>query len=209
MKKISLKSILGISTLEVELDTNPDKGVDIYYKDHPEDVTQYGGYSKPAVKQFVRELAEALDMTLEEAAPEVEPIVLPKDVYEEVAEMREDVVNSSNPKSVADYKLWDKCSSPKDSNVVSDWINNTTGATIDLAKMLMGELPCKCESDPKWVLTIQSGSYLSKAYINDTGGWSLEYSKDIKEALKFASYVAAVQLAGTVSYMSTLEIEEV
>lgn len=205
MMNISLASAARLSKLVVK-DFNAGASVDITYNDDSRILA--GTYKWDEVKQFVRELAEALDMTLEEPTPEVEPIVLPKDVYEEVKEMREGVVSSSNPKSAADYKLWDKCSSPKDSNVVSDWINNTSGATIDLAKMLMGELPFKCEKS-SWVLTVQSGNYLSKAYINDTGGWSLEYSRDIKEAIKFSSYVAAVKLEATVSHVSTLEIEEV
>lgn len=208
MNKIRLESLLGISTLDVELDTNPEKGVNIYYKDPPEDDIHFGGYSKSAVKQFVRELAEALDMTFEVATPEVEPIVLPKDVYEEVAEMREDVVNSSKPKYTADYKLWDKCSSPKDSNVVSDWINNTSGATIDLAKILMGELPFKCEKEPVWLLeqAHNRGNFLCKACMNNTGGWTLEFSGT---PIHFPSRSQALDFAETVAYMVSLSVKEV
>lgn len=205
MKKISLESSARLSDVAFK-DFVEGKSVDIVYNSGGEILA--GTYRWEEVKQFVRELAEALDMTLEEPTPEVEPIVLPKDVYEEIKEMREDVASSSNPKSAADYKLWDKCSLLEDSDVVYNWINDTSGATIDLAKMLMGELPFKCEKR-SWVLTIQPGNYLSKASINESGGWTLEYSRDIKDAIKCSSYLAAVKLEDTVSHVSTLEIEEV
>lgn len=211
MKKIKLESLLGISTLEVELDGNPEKGVDIYYKDRPEDATQYGGYSKTAVKQFVRELAEALDMTLEEEAPEVEPIVLPKGVYEEVGYIMEYLYNNATPsesKRRADEKLWSLCRSNIEEGLAL-YIANNQGASIDIARIFMKELPYECEKESVWVLTVQSGNYLSKAYINESGGWSLEYSQDIKEAIKCSSYVAAAKLEATVSHVATLEIEEV
>ena len=86
---------------------------------------------------------------------------------------------------------------------------DNAGASIDIARVFMKELPYECENKRSWVLTVQSGNYLSKAYINDTGGWSLEYSRDIKEAIKCSSYVAAVNLEAAVSHVSTLEIEEV
>lgn len=206
MKKISLKSSARLSDVAFK-DFVDGRSVDVVY--HSDGSSLAGTYQWEEVKQFVRELAEALDMTLEEAIPKVEPIVLPKDVYEEVAEMRGDVVNASNPKSAADYMLWDKCSSPKDSNAVSDWINNTTGATIDLAKMLMGELPFECESDPKWVLRGHQSHYLSKACINDTGGWSMKFTLDIEEAIKFHSRKSAEDFSNSVSQHVPLSVKEV
>lgn len=86
MKKISLESSARFSAIEVSHLTEG-ASVDITYKF--EDRVKSGVYKWDEVKQFVRELAEALDMTLEQPTPEVEPIVLPKDVYEEVAEMKE------------------------------------------------------------------------------------------------------------------------
>lgn len=205
MKKISLESAARLSKLVVK-DFNAGASVDITYNDDSRILA--GTYKWEEVKQFVRELAEALDLTLEAATPEAEPIVLPKDVYEEVAEMREDVVNSSIPKSTADYKLWDKCSSPKDSNVVSDWINNTSGATIDLAKMLMGELPFKWEKEPVWLLeqSHNQGNFLCKACINNSGGWNLEFSGT---PIHFPSRSQALDFAETVAYMVSLSVKEV
>ncbi|WAX15681.1 hypothetical protein EG103P3_00012 [Enterococcus phage EG103P3] len=205
MKPISLNSSARLSLIEVR-EIDKEKSVDIFYKSN--DKVDGGVYNWEEVKQFVQELAEALDVPLEENAPEVEPIVLPKDVYEEVAEMRQDVVNSSNPKYTADYKLWDKCSSPKDSNVVSDWINNTSGATIDLAKILMGELPIKCEKEPVWLLeqAHNRGNFLCKACMNNTGGWALEFSGT---PIHFPSRSQALDFAETVAYMVSLSVKEV
>lgn len=205
MKNISLESSARLSDVAFK-DFVEGHSVDIVYRSGGKILA--GTYKWDEVKQFVRELAEALDMTLEVAAPEAEPIVLPKDVYEEVAEMREDVVNSSNPKSTADYKLWDKCSSPKDSNVVSDWINNTSGATIDLAKILMGELPFKCEKEPVWLLeqAHNRGNFLCKACMNNTGGWTLEFSGT---PIHFPSRSQALDFAETVAYMVSLSVKEV
>lgn len=205
MKKISLESSARLSDVAFK-DFVEGKSVDIVYNSGGEILA--GTYRWEEVKQFVRELAEALDMTLGEAVPEAEPIVLPKDVYEEVAEMREDVVNSSKPKYTADYKLWDKCSSPKDSNVVSYWINNTSGATIDLAKILMGELPIKCEKEPVWLLeqAHNRGNFLCKACMNNTGGWALEFSGT---PIHFPSRSQALDFAETVAYMVSLSVKEV
>lgn len=208
MKKISLESAARLSKLVVK-DFNAGASVDITHRDDTR--TLAGTYKWDEVKQFVREFAEALDMTLEEPAPEVEPIVLPKDVYEEVAEMKDfvgEAEDSQEARARADRKIWKSCRESPNASAVARWIDTTDGATLDLAKMLMGELPFKCEKR-SWVLTIQSGNYLSKAYINESGGWSLEYSRDIKEAIKCSSYVAAVSLEAAVSHVSTLEIEEV
>lgn len=204
MKNISLESAARLSKLLIK-DFNEGASVDITYQDGTKILA--GTYKWDEVKQFVRELVEALDMTLEEPTPDVDPIVLPKDVYEEVKEMREDVISSSNHKAAADYKLWDKCSSPKDSNVVSDWINNTSGATIDLAKMLMGELPFKCEREPVWLLeqTYNRGNFLCKAYVNNTGEWTLEFSGT---PIHFPSHEKASDFADTVSYMAYLSVKE-
>lgn len=170
-----------------------------------------GTYKWDEVKQFVRELAEALDMTLEDPTPEVDPIILPKDVYEEVVKMKDFVEaaeDSQEARARADRKIWKSCRESPNDSAVAMWIDTTDGATLDLAKMLMGELPFRYEKR-SWVLTVQSGNYLSKAYINESGGWSLEYSRDIKEAIKCSSYLAAVNLEEAVSHVSTLEIEEV
>jgi len=205
MNEISLESSARLSDVAFK-DFVEGQSVDIVYNSGGEILA--GTYRWSEVKQFVRELAEALDMTLGEAVPEAEPIVLPNDVYEEVAEMREDVVNSSKPKYTADYKLWDKCSSPKDSNVVSDWINNTSGATIDLAKILMGELPFKCEKEPVWLLeqAHNRGNFLCKACMNNTGGWTLEFSGT---PIHFSSRSQALDFAETVAYMVSLNVKEV
>lgn len=208
MKKISLESAARLSKLVVK-DFNAGASVDITYRDDTR--TLAGTYKWDEVKQFVRELAEALDMTLEEPTPEVDPIVLPKDVYEEVAEMKEfvdEAEDAQEARARADRKIWKSCRESPNASAVAEWIDTTDGATLDLAKMLMGELPFKYEKR-SWVLTVQSGNYLSKAYINESGGWSLEYSRDIKEAIKCSSYVAAVSLEAAVSHVSTLEIEEV
>lgn len=208
MKKISLESSARLSDVSFEGFTEG-HSVDIIYRSGDEILA--GTYKWDEVKQFVRELAEALDMTLEEPTPEVEPIVLPKDVYDEVVKLKDfvgEAEDSQEARARADRKIWKSCRESPNASAVAEWIDTTDGATLDLAKMLMGELPFKCEKR-SWVLTVQSGNYLSKAYINDTGGWSLEYSRDIEEAIKFSSYVAAVKLEATISHVSTLEIEEV
>lgn len=209
MTKISLESAARLSKL-VAKDFNKGASMDFTYQD--DDAILAGTYRWSEVKQFVRELAEALDMTLEETAPEAEPIVLPKDVYDEVERCMKYIYSDENTVEIkrrADAKLWSLCRSEDDNEGLIGYIANNAGASIDIARIFMKELPYECEKEHGWVLTVQSGNYLSKAYINDTGGWSLEYSRDIKEALKFSSYVAAVKLAGTLSYMSSLEIEEV
>lgn len=215
MKKITLQSLLGISTLKVELDTNPDKGVDIYYKDSPEADTQFGGYSKSAFKQFVRELAEALDMTLEEPACKAgalpaESIVLPKDVYKEVDRYMKYIYSCNNPeqiKSRADAKLWAQCRSDSE-GALAVYLANKEGASIDVARIFMKELSYECE-ESKWVLSSSQSHYLSKACINDTGGWSMKFTPDIEEAIKFHSRVSAVDFSRSVSHHVPLSVEEV
>lgn len=211
MNKIRLESLLGISTLDVELDTNPGKWVKIYYKDHPEDDIHFGGYSKSAVKQFVRELAEALDMTLEEPTPEVEPIVLPKDVYKEVAEMKEFVDEAEDAQEAwarAARKIWKSCRDSPNDSAVARWIDTIDGATLDLANMLMGKIPFKYKREPAWLLeqTYNRGNFLSKAYVNNTGEWTLEFSGT---PIHFPSYEKASDFAETVSYMAYLSVKEV
>lgn len=208
MTPIILESSARLSDVSFESFTEG-HSVDILYRSGGDILA--GTYKWDEVKQFVRELAEALDMTLEKPTPEVEPIVLPKDVYEEVAEMKEfvdEAEDAQEARARADRKIWKSCRANPNDSSVARWIDTTDGATLDLAKMLMGELPFEYEKR-SWVLTVQSGNYLSKAYINDTGGWSLEYSRDIEEAIKFSSYVAVVKLEATISHVSTLEIEEV
>ena len=207
MKKITLESAARLSLIEVR-EIDKEKSVDIFYKSNARG--DGGVYKWDEVKQFVRELAEALDMTLEEPAPKVEPIVLPEDVYEEVERCMKYIYSDENTVEIkrrADAKLWSLCRSNNEEGL-DHYIADNAGASIDIARVFMKELPYECEKS-SWVLTVQSGNYLSKAYINDTGGWSLEYSRDIKEAIKFSSYVAAVKLEDTVSHVSTLEIEEV
>lgn len=208
MKEISLESSARLSDVAFK-DFVEGQSVDIVYNSGREILA--GTYRWEEVKQFVRELAEAIDMTLEDPAPEIEPIVLPKDVYEEVAEMKgfvDAAEDAQEARARADRKIWKSCRESPNASATANWIDTTDGATLDLAKMLMGELPFKCEKR-SWVLTIQSGNYLSKASINESGGWTLEYSRDIEEAIKFSGYTAAVKLEATVSHVSTLEIEEV
>ena len=207
MKKISLESSARLSDVAFK-DFVEEQSVDIVYNSGGEILA--GTYRWEEVKQFVRELAEALDMTLEEPTPEVEPIVLPKDVYDEVERYMKYIYSDENTVEIkrrADAKLWTNCRSDSGMHLAT-YIANKAGASIDIARVFMKELPYECEKS-SWALTVQSGNYLSKAYINDTGGWSLEYSRDIKEAIKCSSYVAAVNLEAAVSHVSTLEIEEV
>lgn len=208
MRPIILESSARLSDVEFKSFVEG-HSVDIAYHSGGEILA--GTYKWDEVKQFVRELAEALNMTLETAVPYVAPIVLPEDVYGEVAEMKESVdeaEDAQEARAIADRKIWKSCRAYPYASAIAKWIDTTDGATLDLAKMLMGELPFECEKT-EWVLTVQSGNYLSKAYINESGGWSLEYSRDIKEAIKCSSYVAAVSLEAAVSHVSTLEIEEV
>lgn len=209
MINISLESSARLSSVDFG-DFIEGHSVDIVYRSGGKILA--GTYKWDEVKQFVRELSEALDVPFEETAPEVEPIVLPKDVYEEVERCMKHIYSDENIAEIkkrADAKLWSLCRSQNIEEGLTQYIADNAGASIDIARIFMRELPYKCEKEHGWVLTVQSGNYLSKAYINVTGGWSLEYSRDIKEALKFSSYVAAVKLAGTLSYMSSLEIEEV
>lgn len=209
MRPIFLESSARLSDVSFESFTEG-HSVDILYRSG--DKILSGTYRWDEVKQFVRELAEALDMTLEEPAPEVEPIVLPRDVYEEVERCMKYIYSDENTVEIklrADAKLWSLCRSANIEEGLTGYVADNAGASIDIARIFMGELPYECENKRSWVLTVQSGNYLSKAYINDTGGWSLEYSRDIKEAIKCPSYLAAVKLEDTVSHVSTLEIEEV
>lgn len=208
MTKISLESAARLSKL-VAKDFNKGASMDFTYQDGT--AILVGTYRWGEVKQFVRELAEALDMPLEVATPKVEPIVLPRDVYDEVYHIMEYLYCDATPavsKRRADEKLWSLCRSDNEEGL-AHYIANTAGASIDIARIFMKELPFECEKERGWVLTIQSGNYLSKAYINESGGWSLEYSRDIKDAIKFSAYAAAVKLEDTVAHVSTLEIEEV
>ncbi|WAX12633.1 hypothetical protein EC99P1_00041 [Enterococcus phage EC99P1] len=208
MKNITLKSAARLSKLVVK-DFNAGASVDITYLDDTR--TLAGTYKWEEVKQFVRELAEALDMTLEETAPEVEPIVLPKDVYEEVAEMKESVDEAEDAQEArarADRKIWKSCRESPNDSAIARWVDTTDGATLDLAKILMGELPFKCEREPVWLLeqTYNRGNFLCKAYVNNTGGWTLEFSGT---PIHFPSYEKASDFAETVSYMAYLSVKEV
>jgi hypothetical protein len=208
MKEISLKSAARFSVIHVD-QLIKGHSVDITFRN--DEKSRCGVYSWEEVKQFVRELAEALDMTLETAAPEAEPIVLPKDVYEEVERCMKYIYSDENTVEIkrrADAKLWSLCRSNNEEGL-DHYIADNAGASIDIARIFMGELPYECENKRSWVLTVQSGNFLSKASINESGGWTLEYSRDIKEAIKCPSYLAAVKLEDTVSHVSTLEIEEV
>lgn len=208
MKKINLESSARLSDVAFK-DFVEGHSVDIVYRSGGKILA--GTYKWDEVKQFVRELAEALDMTLEEPTPEVESIVLPKDVYDEVDRYMKYIYSDENTTEIkrrADAKLWSLCRSKNIEEGLAQYIADNAGASIDITRIFMKEVPYECEK-AEWVLTVQSGNYLSKASINESGGWTLEYSRDIKEAIKCPSYLAAVKLEDTVSHVSTLEIEEV
>ena len=208
MKPISLNSSARFSLIEVR-EIDKEKSVDIFYKSNGK--VDGGVYMWDEVKQFVRELSEALDMTLEQPTPEVEPIVLPKDVYEEVVKLKDFVgaaEDSQEARARADRKIWKSCRESPNDSAVARWINSTDGATLDLAKMLMGEVPFKCEREPVWLLeqTYNRGNFLCKAYVNNTGEWTLEFSGT---PIHFPSYEKASDFADTVSYMAYLSVKEV
>lgn len=208
MTKISLESAAKLSKL-VAKDFNNGYSMDFTYQEGTAILA--GTYRWGEVKQFVRELAEALDMTLEGPTPEVEPIVLPKDVYEEVVKMKDFVEaaeDAQEARARADRKIWSSCHKSRHDSAVADWIGITDGATLDLAKMLMGELPFKYEREPVWLLeqTYNRGNFLCKAYVNNTGGWTLEFSGT---PIHFPSYEKASDFAETVSYMAYLSVKEV
>lgn len=208
MKPISLNSSARLSLIEVR-EISEEKSVDIFYKSNGK--VDGGVYNWDEVKQFVRELAEALDMTLEEPTPKVETIVLPKDVYEEVSEMKEfvdEAEDAQEARARADRKIWKSCRESPNDSATARWVDTTDGATLDLAKILMGELPFKCEREPVWLLeqTYNRGNFLCKAYVNNTGGWTLEFSGT---PIHFPSYEKASDFAETVSYMAYLSVKEV
>lgn len=208
MKKISLESSARLSDVSFEGFTEG-HSVDIIYRSGGEILA--GTYKWDEVKQFVRELSEALDMTLEEPTPEVDPIVLPKDVYEEVVKLKDFVgaaEDSQEARARADRKIWKSCRESPNDSAVARWINTTDGATLDLAKMFMGEVPFKCEREPVWLLeqTYNRGNFLCKAYVNNTGGWTLEFSGT---PIHFPSYEKASDFADTVSSMAYLSVKEV
>lgn len=208
MKPISLNSSTRFSLIEVR-EIDKEKSVDIFYKSNARGDGEV--YKWDEVKQFVRELSEALDMTLEEPTPEVDPIVLPKDVYEEVVKLKDFVgaaEDSQEARARADRKIWKSCRESPNDSAVARWINTADGATLDLAKMLMGEVPFKCEREPVWLLeqTYNRGNFLCKAYVNNTGGWTLEFSGT---PIHFPSYEKASDFADTVSYMAYLSVKEV
>lgn len=210
MKKISLESSARLSDVAFK-DFVEGQSVDIVYNSGGEILA--GTYRWEEVKQFIRELAEALDMTLETAAPEVEPIVLPKDVYEEVDRYMKYIHSDENTTEIkrrADAKLWTNCRS--ESGVpLATYIANNAGASIDIARVFMKELPYECEKEHGWVLKTsgEQEEYLSKAGIKPDGGWQLEYSSDIDEAIKFPRYNKAGNFANTISHLVCLGIEEV
>lgn len=208
MKKIRLESSARLSDVAFK-DFVEGHSVDIVYCSGGEILA--GTYKWEEVKQFVRELSEALDMTLEEPTPEVDPIVLPKDVYEEVVKLKDFVgaaEDSQEARARADRKIWKSCRESPSDSAVARWINTTDGATLDLAKMLMGEVPFKCEREPVWLLeqTYNRGNFLCKAYVNNTGEWTLEFSGT---PIHFPSYEKASDFADTVSYMAYLSVKEV
>lgn len=171
-----------------------------------------GTYKWDEVKQFVQELAEALDMTLEANAPEAEPIVLPKDVYDEVAEMKgfvDEAEDAQEARARADRKIWKSCRESPNASATARWIDTTDGATLDLAKMLMGELPFKCEKNPVFVLKNSKMQYLEKACLNPSGGWSTKFTADIENAIKFTNRSSAVRFIDTISQVITLSVKEV
>lgn len=209
MINISLESSARLSEVSFESSTEG-HSVDIAYRSGGKILA--GTYRWDEVKQFVRELAEALGMTLEETAPEIEPIVLPKDVYEEVAEMKESLDGAEDAQEArarADRKIWKSCRANPNDTAIANWIDTTDGATIDLAKMLMGELPFKCEREPVIVLKNPKMQYLEKAHLNTTGGWSIKFTADIENAIKFPSRYRAADFAETLSYMTYLSVKEV
>lgn len=208
MKEITLGSAARLSKLVIK-DFKEDHSVDITCQADQRILA--GTYKWDEVKQFVRELAEALDMTLATAAPKVEPIVLPKDVYEEVAEMKESVDEAEDAQEArarADRKIWKSCRLNPNASAIANWIDTTDGATLDLAKMLMGELPFKCEKEPVWLLeqAHNRGNFLCKACMNNTGGWTLEFSGT---PIHFPSRSQALDFAETVAYMVSLSVKEV
>ena len=211
MKTISLESSARLSTIEFKEFTEG-HSVDIYYLSGGTILA--GTYKWDEVKQLVRELAEAIDMTLETAAPEVEPIVLPKDVYEEVERCMKYIYSDENIAAIktrADAKLWSLCRSQNIKEGLTQYIADNAGASIDIARVFMKELPYECEKMTVWVLKTsgEQEEYLSKAGIKPDGGWHLEYSSDIDEAIKFPRYNKAGNFANTISHLVCLGIEEV
>lgn len=207
MKKISLDSSARLSDVAFK-DFVEGQSVDIVYNSGGEILA--GTYRWEEVKQFVRELAEALDMTLEETAPEVEPIVLPKDVYEEVERYMKYIYSDENTVEIkrrADAKLWTNCRSDSGMHLAT-YIANKAGASIDIARVFMKELPYVCE-ESKWVIYSNPTTYLSKSCLKDNGEWAMEFTADIEKAIKFPSRNDATTAANIIWSLVHLGVKEV
>lgn len=208
MKKISLDSSARLSDVAFK-DFIEGQSVDIVYNSGGEILA--GTYRWDEVKQFVRELAEALDMTLEEPAPEAEPIVLPKDVYEEVERYMKYIYSDENTieiKRRADAKLWSLCRSANIEEGLTGYVADNAGASIDIARVFMKELPYVCE-ESKWVIYSNPTTYLSKSCLKDNGEWAMEFTADIEKAIKFPSRNDATTAANIIWSLVHLGVKEV
>lgn len=177
MNKIRLESILGISTLDVELDTNPEKGVNIYYKDHPEDDIHFGGYSKSAVKQFVRELAELLGLTFEKDLTKEEPYILPDKLVEKLKYE----LSKNQPDS--DQFIWEACTQDSDT-VIGNWVQETDNAIEQLWNIFQGH---PFEAEKFYVLRDSDDDYLRSYTIASDGTAEGDLTMYPSNAVKFSA----------------------
>lgn len=172
MEQIILKSAGGFSTIQADQLT---KGKSVYITFRKSEKSQCGVYNWEEVKQFVRELAELLDLTFEKDLTKEEPYTLPDKLVEKLKYE----LSKNQPDS--DQFIWEACI--KDSNtVIGKWVQETDNAIEQLWNIFQGH---PFEAEKFYVLRDSDDDYLRSYTIASDGTAEGDLTMYPSNAVKF------------------------
>lgn len=172
MEQIILKSAGGFSTIQVDQLTKG-KSVDITLRDSEK--SNCGVYNWEEVKQFVRELAELLDLTFEKDMSKEEPYILPDKLVEKLKYE----LSKNQPDS--DQFIWEACTEDSDT-VIGNWVQETDNAIEQLWNIFQGH---PFETEKFYVLRDSDDDYLRSYTIASDGTAEGDLTMYPSNAVKF------------------------
>lgn len=174
MEQIILKSAGGFSTIQADQLT---KGKSVYITFRKSEKSQCGVYNWEEVKQFVRELAEALGLTFEKDLTKEEPYILP----DELVEKLKYELSKNQPDS--DQFIWEACTQDSDT-VIGNWVQETDNAIEQLWNIFQGH---PFEAEKFYVLIDNDDDYLSSYTIASDGTAEGDLTMYPSNAVKFSA----------------------
>ena len=172
MEQIILKSAGGFSIIQADQLT---KGKSVYITFRKSEKSQCGVYNWEEVKQFVRELAELLGLTITKDMSKEEPYILP----DELVEKLKYELSKNQPDS--DQFIWEACTEDSDT-VIGNWVQETDNAIEQLWNIFQGH---PFEAEKFYVLRDSDDDYLRSYTIASDGTAEGDLTMYPSNAVKF------------------------